>query len=54
MLGGRAAGHLLWVGQGAALHLRQDALLVQLGLQEARVAVKLHQIENLWSKCNVL
>lgn len=50
MLGGWAAGHLLRVGQGAALHLGQDALLVQLGLQEARVAIKLHQVENLQGK----
>lgn len=47
VLGGGAAGHVLRVGQRAALHLRQDALLVQLGLEEAGVAVKLHQVEDL-------
>lgn len=54
VLGGRAAGHLLGVGEGAALHLRQDALLVQRGLQEARVAVELHQVENLRGKCRAV
>lgn len=52
MLGGRAAGDLLRVRERAAFHLRQDAFLVQLGLQKASVAIKLHQIENLKSKCN--
>lgn len=47
VLGGGAAGDLLRVGQRAALHLRQDALLVQRGFQEPRVAVELHQVENL-------
>lgn len=47
MLGGGAAGDLLSIWQRAALHLCQDALLVQRGFQEPCVAVKLHQVEDL-------
>lgn len=47
MLGDRAAGDLLRVGERAAFHLGQDALLVQLGLEKAGVAVELHQVEDL-------
>ena len=48
MLGGsRTAGDLVGVRQGAALHLRQHALLVQGRLEEARVAVELHQVKDL-------
>lgn len=47
MFGGGAAGDLLRVGQRAALHLRQDALLVQRRFQKASVAVELHQVEDL-------
>lgn len=52
--GSRAAGHLLGVGQRAALHLGQDAFLVQLGFQKASVAIKLHQVENLPSEYDSL
>ena len=45
--GGGAAGDLVRVGQRAALHLGQHALLVQRGLEEPGVAVELHQVEDL-------
>lgn len=54
VLGGGAAGDLLGVRQGAAFHLGQDAFLVQLGFQKASIAIKLHQVENLWSKCHAV
>lgn len=36
-----------WFPQGAPLGLRQEALAVQRGLDEARIAVELHQVEDL-------
>lgn len=48
--GGRAAGDLVRVWQGSAIQLGVHALLVQGGLEEPGVAVKLHQVENLWKK----
>lgn len=50
VLGSWAAGDLLGVWEGTSLHLCQDTFLVQLGLQKASIAVKLHQVENLWSR----
>lgn len=47
VLGGGAARDVIWIGERPALHLRQHALLVQQRLQEAGVAVELHQVENL-------
>lgn len=47
VLGGGAAGDVIRIGERPALHLRHHALLVQQGLQEAGVAVELHQVENL-------
>ena len=44
---GGAAGDLVGVWQRAALHLRQHTLLVQSGLEEAGVAVELHQVKDL-------
>lgn len=48
--GGRAAGDLVRVWQGSAIQLGVHALLVQGGLEEPGVAVKLHQVENLRGK----
>lgn len=45
--GGGTAGHLVGVGQGSSLHFSQHALLVERGLEEACIAVELHQIEDL-------
>lgn len=47
MFGGGAAGYVVRVRQGPPLHLRQHALLVQQRLKETRVAVELHQVEDL-------
>lgn len=54
VLGSWAAGDLLRVREGTSLHLCQDAFLVQLGFQKASVAIKLHQVENLWSRCHAV
>lgn len=49
MFGGRGtAGDLVRIRQGSAVHLGAHALLVEGGLEESRVAVKLHQVEDLW------
>lgn len=45
--GRRAAGDLVGVRQRPAVHLGPQALLVEPRLQEARVAVELHQVEDL-------
>ena len=47
VFGGGAAGDVVRVRQGPPLHLRQHALLVQQRLEEPRVAVELHQVEDL-------
>lgn len=47
MFGGGAAGDVVRVRQRSTLHLSQHALLVQQRLEEACVAVKLHQVEDL-------
>lgn len=48
MFGGRwAAGDLVGVRQWSTIHLSPQALLVEPRLEEARVAVKLHQVEDL-------
>jgi len=47
VLGGGAAGDVVGVGQRPPLHLGQHALLVQQRLEEPRVAVELHQVEDL-------
>lgn len=47
VLGGGAAGNVVGVWQGPALHLGQHALLVQERLEETCVAVKLHQVIDL-------
>ena len=47
--GGGAAGHLVGVGEGSSLHLGHHALLIERGFEEARVAVELHQVEDLSS-----
>lgn len=47
VFGGGAAGDVIRVRQGPALHLRQHALLVQQRLEEPRVAVELHKVEDL-------
>lgn len=54
VLGSWAAGDLLGVREGTPLHLCQDAFLVQLGFQKSSIAVKLHQVENLWSRCHAV
>lgn len=41
------AGDLVGVWQGEAVHLSTHTLLVEGGLQESGVAVKLHQVEDL-------
>lgn len=49
MFGGRrTAGDLVGVWQGSAIYLSTDTLLVKGGLEEPRVAVKFHQVEDLW------
>lgn len=47
VFGGRTAGDVVRVGQGPALHFCQHTLLVQQRLEEACVAVKLHEVEDL-------
>lgn len=47
MLGGGAAWDVIRIRQRPPLHLCEHALLVQQRLQETRVAVKLHQVEDL-------
>lgn len=47
VFGGGAGGNLVGVRQGPSLHLSQHALLVQQRLEEAGVAVKLHQVVDL-------
>lgn len=47
VFGGGAGGNLVGVRQGPSLHLSQHALLVQQRLEEAGVAVELHQVVDL-------
>lgn len=47
MFGCGAAGDVVRVRQGPPLHLGQHTLLVQQRLEEPRVAVELHQVEDL-------
>ena len=47
VFGGGAAGNVVGVRQGPALHLGQHTLLEQQGLEEACVAVELHQVIDL-------
>lgn len=47
VFGGGAGGDLVGVRQGPPLHLGQHALLVQQRLEEAGVAVELHQVVDL-------
>lgn len=47
VFGGGAGWNLVGVRQGPSLHLSQHALLVQQRLEEAGVAVKLHQVVDL-------
>ena len=47
MFRGGTAGDVVGVRQGPPLHLCQHTLLVEQGLEEPRVAVELHQVEDL-------
>lgn len=48
MFGGRwAAGDLVGIRQGSTIYLSPQALLVEPRLEEARVAVEFHQVEDL-------
>lgn len=47
--GRRTAGNLVGVRQGSAIHLSAHAFLVKGGLEESWIAVKLHQVEDLWT-----
>lgn len=47
VFGGGAGGNLVGVRQRPSLHLSQHALLVQQRLEEAGVAVELHQVVDL-------
>ncbi len=47
VFGSRAAGDVVGVRQGPPLHLCQHTLPVQQRLEEACVAVELHQVEDL-------
>lgn len=47
VFGGGAAGNVVGVRQGPALHLSQHTLLEQQGLEEACVAVEFHQVIDL-------
>lgn len=47
------AGNLVGVRQRSAIHLSTHTLLVKGGLEESRVTVKLHQVEDLWGKKSV-
>lgn len=44
------AWNLVGVRQRSAIHLSTHTLLVKGGLEESRVTVKLHQVEDLWGK----
>lgn len=46
--GRRTAGDLVGVRQRPSVHLGAHALLVKGGLEEARITVELHQVEDLW------
>lgn len=43
----RTAGDLVGVWQGSAIYLSTNTLFVKGGLEESRVTVKLHQVEDL-------
>lgn len=53
VFGGGATGNVEGVRQGPALHLSQHARLVEERLEEARVAVELHQVIDLREKDSI-
>ena len=54
VFGGGAAGDVVRVRQRPALHLRQHTLLVEQRLEEPCVAVKLHQVEDLQKRKEII